>query len=418
MNEQTASHSKLKQVIIALGIIVLAVVVFVYFKQSKPEQPAVEVKQKVWPIHVIQVSVGKMSPVQTLYGTVESFELVTASAPVAGIVDEMLVKEGDEVVKGQKLAALSQADIELPLRIAKADVEDTRAQLRLQDLAYEANKKRLDYEKKVLKIKQKDVKRNEDLIKKDLVAKSTLDKSREASVRQEFTVVGAELSVQENKAKVDQLKARLEKAKANMKQAELNLKRGVVIAPYDGRVAQVTASQGDRVKANDALVSYYSLDSLELRAKIPATQLKMVYQAVQNDLPLLATFEGDYQSFDLPLKRLAGESSTSGVDAFFEIPAALKITRPGDLLKVQLKEQEVGQAFAVPYSAVYGSDRIYLVENDVLKAVKVKMLGETLVDGQLWALLQGDVDSGSTVAVTHLPNAISGLKVSITESEK
>lgn len=408
--------AQLKKGYAVVAILLVMVVVVILLVMTKPEQPAIESKQKIWPIEAIKVDVGKMAPVQTLYGTVESNEMVTAASPVSGVVDMVWVKEGDAITIGQKLVALAPADIELPYQIAKADVADTQAQLKLQDLAYQANKKRLDHEQKVLEIKRKDVSRNEDLIKKDLISKSTLDKSKEALVRQEFAVVGAELSVQENKAKVDQLKARLQKAKANLEQAKLNRQRGVVEAPYAGRIAKVSVAKGDRVTTNSSLISFYSLDSLELRAKIPVNQLKMVYQSVQQNIPVSALFTIDGEVFDLPLKRLAGESSTSGVDAFFEIPTELKIIRPGDLLKVQLKGQVVENTFAVPYSALYGSDRIYTVEDGTLQLVKVELLGETLVDGQVWALLQGDLAQGAMVATTHLPNAISGLKVNVMES--
>ena len=408
--------AQLKKGYAVVAILLVMVVVVILLVMTKPEQPAIESKQKIWPIEAIKVDVGKMAPVQTLYGTVESNEMVTAASPVSGVVDMVWVKEGDAITIGQKLVALAPADIELPYQIAKADVADTQAQIKLQDLAYQANKKRLDHEQKVLEIKRKDVSRNEDLIKKDLISKSTLDKSKEALVRQEFAVVGAELSVQENKAKVDQLKARLQKAKANLEQAKLNRQRGVVEAPYAGRIAKVLVAKGDRVTTNSSLISFYSLDSLELRAKIPVNQLKMVYQSVQQNIPVSALFTIDGEVFDLPLKRLAGESSTSGVDAFFEIPTELKIIRPGDLLKVQLKGQVVENTFAVPYSALYGSDRIYTVEDGTLQLVKVELLGETLVDGQVWALLQGDLAQGAMVATTHLPNAISGLKVNVMES--
>ncbi len=408
--------AQLKKGYAVVAILLVMVVVVILLVMTKPEQPAIESKQKIWPIEAIKVDVGKMAPVQTLYGTVESNEMVTAASPVSGVVDMVWVKEGDAITIGQKLVALAPADIELPYQIAKADVADTQAQLKLQDLAYQANKKRLDHEQKVLEIKRKDVSRNEDLIKKDLISKSTLDKSKEALVRQEFAVVGAELSVQENKVKVDQLKARLQKAKANLEQAKLNRQRGVVEAPYAGRIAKVLVAKGDRVTTNSSLISFYSLDSLELRAKIPVNQLKMVYQSVQQNIPVSALFTIDGEVFDLPLKRLAGESSTSGVDAFFEIPTELKIIRPGDLLKVQLKGQVVENTFAVPYSALYGSDRIYTVEDGTLQLVKVELLGETLVDGQVWALLQGDLAQGAMVATTHLPNAISGLKVNVMES--
>jgi multidrug efflux pump subunit AcrA (membrane-fusion protein) len=398
-----------------LLIVLGAIALFAILKMTKPAQPPVQVQQKVWPVTAMTVQAETLAPVISLYGTVESNALVTAAAPVAGVVASLPVKEGQAFQKGDPLVALAQADIELPYQIAKADVADTEAELRIQGLLYEANRKRLDKEKRVLKIKQDDVKRNGQLIKKDLVSKSTLDASKEAMVRQEYTVVGAQLAVEENKAKVAQLEARLEKAKANLAQAEINRERGNVIAPYDGRIAKVSVAEGDRVAANAAMVSYYGLDSLELRAKIPGFQLDKVYDAIEDGVTLAAELKLNGHAYKLPLKRLAGEATPSGLDAFFAVPATAKTARPGDLWQVNLYGQPVPNVMAVPYSALYGADRVYIVVDGQLKSVTIQNVGEVMMDGQVWAMVRGDLPDGAQVATTHLPNAINGLKVSVVE---
>ena len=404
--------SFVKKRLTGIIIIIAAIAIFVVLKLSRQEQPVAEIKQKVWPIETLAIKLDSLAPVYTLYGTVESHSLVTVSAPVSGVMDSVPVKEGDEFESGQLLAAISDADLDIPFQVAQADVADSEAQLKLQDLSYQANLERLQHEKEVLKIKQQDVKRNRDLIQKKLTSQSALDKAKEALTRQEFTVVGAELSVEENKAKVAQLQARVEKARANFQQAEINRSRGVVKVPYPGRIADVHVAPGDRVGVNTPMISYYATDSLELRARIPVAQKPMVYRALRDNQQLIARYYGNQNTFELKLSRVDGQASPSGVDAFFEIPASLAVLRPGDLLEVQLSGQTVDNSFALPYSAIYGSERIYMVENGELKAIAVTVLGDTLVNGKLWALVKADLPSATVIATTHLSNAISGLKVS------
>lgn len=406
---------KYKNILIPVLIVAVAIVVFAVLKATKPTQPPVQIQQKVWPIQSMAIHLQSLSRVQTLYGKVESFRLVEVAAPVTGIVSDLPVNAGDDFQKGMKLVALADSDLELPFQIAKADVADTQAQLNLEKLAYDANQKRLEFEKKVLALKEKDVERNTKLLKKDLAAKSVLDKSKEALVRQQYVVVGAKLSVKEHKTKVSQLQARLKKSQANFEQAKINLERGRVMAPYDGRVAQVSVAQGNRVNAGAQLLSYYALDSLELRAKIPAQQLKTVYEGLQSGDRLYAKLDMNNQRFELPLKRLAGEAETSGVDAFFALPDELKILRPGDLLQIDFYGERLTNVFAVPYSALYGADRIYVVEQGVLRVKRVENLGETRINGDSMVLLRGDIAEGTEVMTTHLPNAISGLNVSVME---
>jgi len=95
----------------------------------------------------------------------------------------------------------------------------------------------------------------------------------------------------------------------------------------------------------------------------------------------------------------------------------LKQTRPGDLMEVDLQGEPLENVVAIPYRALYGQDRVYLVKEGRLQAQVVKVLGEVLRDGKLWALIDPTVgnvavDAHTKISVTHLPNAMTGLKVS------
>jgi len=62
--------------------------------------------------------------------------------------------------------------------------------------------------------------------------------------------------------------------------------------------------------------------------------------------------------------------------------------------------------------AIYGNDRLYLIEDERLVSHTVKVVGEVLRDGRLWALVKPDFEEGAKISITHLPNATTGLKVS------
>jgi len=402
---------KMKRFLIPLLIVALSIVVFVYMKSTKPVQKPVEIKEKVWMVDTLTAKFESLAPVQTLYGKVESYSMVSASAPVSGVIEQVFVKEGQAVKKGEKLVFLSDSDLQIPLAQAKADAADAKAQLALQKLTNQANQKRLEHERKVLKLKQVAVTRAQQLMQKNLASQSTLDAANEALVRQEYVVVGANLAVQENQLKLVQAQARLEKAQATYQQAQLNLKRGQLVAPYDARIAKVNVSEGSRVNAGAVMVSFYSLESLELRAKLPVAQLPVLEKALRENVALNAIYQSANKETELPLLRLAGEATTSGLDAFFKLPSSLLELRPGELMEVSLRGVVKGKVLAVPYSAIYGNNRLYLVEEGRLQSHTVQIVGEVMRNGQLWALVNPDFSEGEKVSITHLPNATSGLKV-------
>lgn len=409
--------SKLMKRLIPILILGMAILTFVYLKNTKPEQTPVEVKEKVWMVHSMPVVLEALAATQTLYGVVESNAMVRAAAPVSAVVEAVNVLPGNKVSQGDLLVKLSPEDLRLPVEQASADVADAIAQMDLQKLAIEANKKRLIHEKKVLELKQESVERAKTLMKKNLASQSALDAAKEALVKQEYAVVGVQLAVAETDAKLAQLEARLKRARAALSQAELNQERGVLLAPFDGRVASVEVAGGDRVNPGTVLVSYYGFNSLELKAKLPMNSLREAQRALSSNQSLTADYSEGGESITLPLLRLAGEASTSGVDAYFSIPEALHDKRPGELLEVHFKGQSMQEVVALPYSAIYGNNRIYLIEEGRLRSQSVELRGEVIREGKLMALVQadGELEQGMKVLTTHLPNAINGLKVSEVE---
>ena len=74
---------------------------------------------------------------------------------------------------------------------------------------------------------------------------------------------------------------------------------------------------------------------------------------------------------------------------------------------------------SVPFSALYGSDSVYLLTDDSrMRRIEVERVGEARgADGERRLLIAGDqLQAGERVIITHLPNAVTGLKVEATES--
>jgi len=68
----------------------------------------------------------------------------------------------------------------------------------------------------------------------------------------------------------------------------------------------------------------------------------------------------------------------------------------------------------LPLSAIYGSNRIYRIENERLQSINVTILGKQFssTDAQDRVIIQSKaLKNGDIIATTQLPTAISGLKV-------
>lgn len=405
-----------KKYFILFVILVLLVVAILIMSAVKPQIEAVKAKPKTWSVNAMAIEVKAISPVYSLLGKVESSSLVKASSPVSGVVANAWVQEGDSFVKGQKLVSLAKEDLQLAVGKALASVAISEAKLSVQELSFAANKKNLKHELSLLAIKKKNVSRNQKLSRKRLISASSVEIAKESLVRQQKVVVAAKLVVAEHDAKLIEFKSNLNTANINLTQARINLRRGELVAPFNGKVTKLLVTAGDRVNVGSALISFYANDSLELRAKIPNVYLNSLQKTIGLGEMLSASYVVGNQTYFLAFDRFAGESSARGLDAFLTLPKNLNFVSPGSLMNVSLQAPKVANVFAVPFSALYGADKIFLIDNETSELVSkvVKKIGENSA-GEV--LLKGDLKTGDKILTTHLPNAIRGLKVVIVEQE-
>lgn len=74
---------------------------------------------------------------------------------------------------------------------------------------------------------------------------------------------------------------------------------------------------------------------------------------------------------------------------------------------------------SIPFSALYGADSVYLLSSEGrMERARIERIGEALgSNGERRLLVSGDaLVSGAQLITTHLPNAITGLKVDAANS--
>ena len=97
------------------------------------------------------------------------------------------------------------------------------------------------------------------------------------------------------------------------------------------------------------------------------------------------------------------------------IEEGLRWLRLGEMIHFHLRRPPRENALAVPYQALYGGNRLYLLEDGRMRGVDVERVGETrTADGRDHALLRSSAITGEVeVVVTQLPNALDGLRVRV-----
>lgn len=255
---------------IAVGLAMLAAGILgvIFLSRPKPEEmPRVQIR----PVKTMLVG-GPVPTTQRRYpGKVQAAERVQMAFEQAGAIEELPVKSGLPVKKGEILAKLDPRDFQNTFNARKAVEEERRV-----------NVDRL----------------------KDALAKG-------ASTPKE----------------VDQAVASFEVAKAESAIAKKALEDTVIHAPFDGVVAYTLVRQYQRVTAKEPILSLQDPSKLEIVIQLPE-QVVAFTSADRNGRTIAASF--DYlPSREFPMK--VKEYATEADPATQTYPVTLEMPAPKDV---------------------------------------------------------------------------------------
>jgi multidrug efflux pump subunit AcrA (membrane-fusion protein) len=340
---------------------------------------------------------------------------LNAAAPGSGVISQVLVQDGTQVKQGDILVSMDQRDFASVMIQARSDLNSIKNQIIELGIRHRSNQAALATEHELLNLANANVQRMLKLKLKNLGTESALNDARSTLGRQQLSVISRELEVQSFNVKKNNLETERDSQVARVDDAQLMIERSEVVAPFDAIVSSMPVSIGDRVSTGQTLVSLYPVDGLEIRAHVPARYIDSIQQAItegEQHHALVSTASGILK---LQLIRLAGKAQASGIDAYFRSGIASHDLRPGSLLSLNFGLPEQSSLIAIPYQAIYGNSRIYLLKQDRLVAVNVESIGQYLQpDGSAALLIRSaKINQNDQIVITHLPNAVDGLKVSL-----
>ncbi len=414
---------QLLKVLLPLVVIGISSATAYHMIKTRAEKEQPELREKVWLVDVIQATRESLSPVITLYGRVESPEPLQAAAPGAGIVDQINVREGNKATTGDILLRLDKRDFETQRVQVKSELNDLKSQVSELKIRHRANQALLETERGLLNLAEADVARMRKLKNQNLGSDTTLSEALNSRGRQQLSLQNRQLEVDSFPAKLKMLEARQQQAKARLIEAELRIERSVVKSPFDAIISTVPVSVGDRVSVGQNLITLYPVHSLEIRAHIPHIYVADIQAAMTNSDQLRARFQARNTSLEFDLVRLSGDAKATGIDAYFNTDNISQNLRSGELLTLTLSLPPVPGVFAVPYQAIYGNTRIYLKRDNRLVGIDVETIGQARIENITGAsktrlLIRSDfIKDNDLIVITHLPNAISGLKVRTIEND-
>lgn len=396
-------------------LMVATVVIVTLLVAMAPEPELVAQEETAWEVNTMVAEPAAIAPELRLVGRVETPRVSSLASALAAEVREVPAVEGQHVEEGDVLVVLDDRDARLTAEQRRADVEEARANLASLQLEGKDDQAMLEHQRKLVELTLKDLKRHRELRQSSAVSETLFDTIERQAHQQAIALRQREGTVEDFANRVAMSEARLRRAEALLAEAQLAVQRTRVRSPYHGRVARVVVAPGERVAPGEVVVEVYDTAALEVRAQIPGRALAAVRRALSApggaSLParLLTS-----PSLDASLNRLSGQvdSGTAGVDGLFRVQGGGSLLEVGRVVELELHLPEVEAVIAAPEQAIFGEDRVYLVEEGRLRGVTVERIGRANgEDGERVLIRSGDINPGARILTTQLSNAITGLRV-------
>lgn len=385
---------------------------------TAPEAIPVERQERAIAVSTLAVQPAELAPRFATFATVEGARVAHLQSSVDAPVLTVHVRTGERVAANQVLLELDARELALEVERRAALLAAAQADLDSLRIAAASLAAETAHQERLAELAGAKLARYEKLFRDGMVAKALLEEVQREAAQQAIALARhrAELDDLPNRRKRQQ--AVVNETRARLEDARIDVARCVIRAPFAGPVLAVNVAPGDRPGAN-VLVSVADEASLELRASIP----KRYRERLREHLAAGRTIEAlaEHRGARYRLARLAGNVAPgrSGVDAYFHVatdpsglpaPPALQI---GQVVTLEVTLPPEPEVIAVPVPALYENDRVYLVENERLRAVQVERVGEYRDDQNRFSILvrSPELDAGAELLATQLPNAMTGLRV-------
>lgn len=376
MSEPGRSPKRLA-IILTAAAIAVSLIVWQLLPSSKPA-PQRSGPPPV-PVSVERVRAEDVAQISRSMGTVQSLHEVVVRTQVAGVLVEVLFKEGQMVKRDQLLARIDDRMIAADVLSARAEKKKTEAQLASARI---------------------DLVRYTNLFKQEAVAKQVVDQQA---------------------ALVEQLESTVAANDAAIAVAETRLSYTRIVSPVDGRVGLRRIDAGNVVQPSDpqGLTTVAQLDPIAVIFSLSQDLLPLLQPLMQSDSPApvaaldrptsAALARGHLLVIDNEVDRATGT-----VELKAEMANHDQKLWPGQTVTVELQTGFHANATVVSPKAVQRGLKgtfVYVVRDEKAEVVPVRVGYE---ENDRVLILDG-VQPGDVIIVDGQSRVVAGAKVKIVE---
>jgi len=389
----------------------------------------------VLPVTLGTVESGTLAPRATLTGSVQSSERAQLGFRLPGRVATLEARTGDRVAAGATMARLEDDDQRVALERARATLALAERELGLAEagereevrlrLAAELDQRRAEAD-----LAASEVKRNSELLGKNVIAQSTYDAlvAQEKAARARVAAAEQDLARAESGARPEELaiaRAEVDLRRADVDIAQNELAKTVLRAPFEAHVVAKLASLGESVAAGTPVFDLIDLTRREVALEVPSA---IAARLRPGGLAVLRLDEAPEFRLEVPIDAVvaAADVASRNFQALVRLgPSADPevVLKPGLFVRAEVDLAPIEGAALVPEDALRvveaGTIVVRAVAGEgegapalVAEWVPVRVLGTE--DGRAAVEpLQGSLQAGDRVVLTGVDLAFPGVPLMV-----
>lgn len=374
-------------------------------------------QERIWAVRTVPAVFTANRPDLVLYGETIAGRRLELRSLVAGEVINVSssLREGASVDAGTQLFSIDPFQYEGAVDEARANLDEAQARLNEIEARIALEGDALKRANDQLALAKRDLERAEALLKRNNLSQKSVDDRALIVSQREQSVDQRENNLRIEGARADQQRAVITRLSWRLRKAERDMENTRIKAPFDAYIRNVSVEIGRVVSANDVVATLLDRNWLEVKVTLSDQQYGRI-AAHQGDfagrrVKVRWRVGTDVIEYFGTVERVAAEidSQSGGVEIYARIdPSETDVLlRAGAFVEVIAEDIEYENTVSLPETALYGSDLVYVVIDDRLKARKVEQLGRD--GGNI--LVTGTLQEGERVVVTRISEIGEGLSV-------
>lgn len=359
-------------------------------------------------INIGNVEKGEFNDYIRISGQVQPMTTIQISPLEGGVVEEIMIEEGSQVKKGDKILRLSNEDLDLQILNSEAELAEKENMLRNTMISMEQQKLSLKQDRLQLEMEVKRYERTY-LQQKALYEEKLIAREEWLKAEEDYRLACDKLELVREREQQDSLyrsieisrmEESLENMQLNMQMIRRRKDNLTIQAPIDGELGLLDAVLGQSVTSGMKIGQINDLTSYKIEAQIDEHYIDRVTAGLD------ATFERQNESFSAAIRKVYPEVREGKFKADFKFTGRQPDNiRTGQTYYMNLQLGQAEEAIIIPRGTFYqqtGGRWIYVLSEDGSKAVRREIrIGRQ--NPQYYEVLEG-LDAGEKVIISGYDN--------------